>query len=389
MITLTERAATKVERLLERGELDCGAPPPRHGRGLQRACATSSPSTTRGTPTTSSSRTACRWSSTRRAPLHLAGCSRLRGRPQRERLPDRESQRCDHLWLRRELRRMSLWPRRQGREQNPTERDSRPAPASEAAVPRRPAPDHRPRLRRSIVDLGFVQDVAIEGGRVAFKIVLTTPACPVKAEFERAARERVAALPGVTDVAVEMGADTRGRAAPRPAPAGDVLPGVRNTLAVASGKGGVGKSNTAVNLALALAASGARGRAPRRRRLRPLAPDAARRLRAPGHRGARRAQGDPPRRALRPQAHVDGLLHHRELAGDLARPDGARPDPPVPDRRRVGRARLPRDRPPARHRRRRADAHAAGAALRARSSSRRRTTSPPSTRARRSRCSRR
>ena len=86
-----------------------------------------------------------------------------------------------------------------------------------------------PDFGRSIVDLGFVRDIAIEGGRVAFKIVLTTPACPVKAEFERTARERVAALPGVRDVQVTMGADTRGRGAARPVPAGDVLPGVRNT----------------------------------------------------------------------------------------------------------------------------------------------------------------
>ena len=57
-----------------------------------------------------------------------------------------------------------------------------------------------PDFGRSIVDLGFVRDVAIEAGRVVLPIVLTTPACPVKAEFERSARERVAALPGVSDV---------------------------------------------------------------------------------------------------------------------------------------------------------------------------------------------
>jgi ATP-binding protein involved in chromosome partitioning len=134
--------------------------------------------------------------------------------------------------------------------------EERMPPVSQDAVLDALRPIVDPDFRKSIVDLGFVKNVRVEDSRVSFTIELTTPACPVKEEFQRAARERVLALDGVEDVRVSMTANTRG--AGRAEPQAEVLPGVKNTIAIASGKGGVGKSTVAVNLALALAETGAR-----------------------------------------------------------------------------------------------------------------------------------
>jgi ATP-binding protein involved in chromosome partitioning len=112
-----------------------------------------------------------------------------------------------------------------------------------------------PELHRDIVSLGMVKELAVDHGKVSFMVELTTPACPLRETIETDCKKALNQISGITGLEIRFGAQVRGSKAG--AGQTDLLPTVKNVVLVAAGKGGVGKSTVAANLAVALKMHGA------------------------------------------------------------------------------------------------------------------------------------
>ncbi|MDO8644427.1 MAG: Mrp/NBP35 family ATP-binding protein, partial [bacterium] len=114
-----------------------------------------------------------------------------------------------------------------------------------------------PELGKDIITLNMVRSLKVEGNDVSFTLMLTTPACPLKDRFQKDVEAALKnAFPKIGQINIHFDAEVRSSRPPHPD--GKRIPGVKNVIAVGSGKGGVGKSTVAVNLALALQKEGAK-----------------------------------------------------------------------------------------------------------------------------------
>lgn len=111
-----------------------------------------------------------------------------------------------------------------------------------------------PELHKDLVTLNMIKDLSVDGSEVKFTIVLTTPACPLKGKIENEARSAVLEVPGVQKVTIVMDSNVPSDGKNR----GNLSVQAKHVVAIASGKGGVGKSTVSVNIAVSLAKAGAK-----------------------------------------------------------------------------------------------------------------------------------